>query len=902
MPLQALRAALAAALATAAAGCAVVPDATATSDASNRAASAANPASTPPAGPVAVPPATRPQGTPPDFATVIKDAKKVEGLFTVWQRDDRVWFELKPSDFGKPFFLSPKLASGLGESLHAGSMRQAQLVEFRRIHNQVQLRAVNTEYFAREGTPERRAVDAAFSPSLLSSSVVASQAHAQTQHVLVEANPLFLNDLLGIAAQLNRTYRQGYAFDGRHSSIVAVRGKPRMMAIEVQNHYYTGSLSTPQPGGMPGTQPSVPRTVPDPRSLFVNLHFSLSALPEQPMVPRRADPRVGHFNTTVENYSDELARTPKQRFVDRWRLDKKDPAAALSEPVKPLTYWLDRNIPVEYRDAVRDGILEWNKAFERIGIKDAIVVRQQPDDADFDTLDADVASVRWLFSDRPSFGAIGPRHVDPRTGEILDADILLDAASSRFYRSLRSSGIVPVAQAHDDVAGDPRACSHADHLADQMGYALDLLAARDELEPGSPLTQAFVREYVKGVTMHEVGHTLGLRHNFRASRAYTPAQLADPAFTAANGITGSVMEYPALNLPPPGVPMARHGQVFRGALGPYDYWAIEYAYKPFAPDHEAAELARIAARSSEPQLAYGTDEDSFLGIDPDALTFDLGDDLAGFVRSRIAIAQDLIRRQETRTLRPDEDYATLRRSVRYALIDVGNSTTGLAKQIGGLRTLRDFPGSGRDPLQPVPAAAQREALDVLARGVFSPDAFAVSPALARRLAPDFHERSDALYAGQRNVGTDFTLDAGVGELQRSLLTRLLDDSVAARILDSVGKAARPADAFRLSELYGRLSREIWSEAWTPGRDVPPLRRELQRDHVNRVANILLRPGSLARADARGLMRADAQALLVRIEAARRTKAGLSEEARAHLDDAADTLSQALTARLSRFGT
>jgi hypothetical protein len=313
-------------------------------------------------------------------------------------------------------------------------------------------------------------------------------------------------------------------------------------------------------------------------------------------------------------------------------------------------------------------------------------------------------------------------------------------------------------------------------------------------------------------------------------------------------------------------------------------------------------LARIAARSSEPQLAFGTDEDVFLGIDPDALQFDLGNDPIAFARSRLAIAQDLIRRQETRTLKPEEDYAGLRRSVRYALVDVGQAMTGLARQIGGLRTLRDFPGSGRDPLQPLPAAQQREALDVLARGAFAPDAFVVSPTLARRLAPDYLDRGDALYQGGAAVATDFTLDAQIGELQRSLLSRLLDDSVASRILDSVGKADRSGDAFRLSELYSRLSREIWSELGTPGREIPSLRRELQRDHLNRVANILLRPGTLARADARGLMRADAQALLARIEAARKAANGISEEARAHLADAADTLSQALNSRLSRYGT
>ncbi len=864
-----------------------------------------------------VPPGTpqptgQPAGSPQTFAAVIKDTTKTEGLFTLYQKDEKVWIELKPEDFNRPFFLSPKLATGIGEAmLFGGLMDEERVIEFRRIHNQVQMIARNTEFTARAGTPEGRAVAAAFSPSLLASTPVASQAQPERKSVLVDANALFVNDMLGIGMRLQRSYRQGYGFDARNSAITMTRVKPDGLVLQVLAHFATGSLSAPQPGAAPGALvPTVPSTVPDPRSLFVTVHYAIAALPVQPMRPRAADARIGYFTASQWDFSDDTARSPLVRHVDRWRLDKKDPSAELSEPVKPIVYWLDRTIPLKYRDAIGAGILEWNKAFERIGFKNAIEVKVQPDDADFDTLDSG-ASVRWMTNAAPSFGAIGPSHVDPRSGEILNANIGIESLSSRSVRASRSQilnssagELAKLMQTGGEGSGerfDARACMNAEQAAEQFAYALDVLAARGDLDPNGPEAQQFVLDYLKDTAMHEVGHTLGLRHNFRASRVYTDQQLSDPEFTRTHALTGSVMEYAPVNLASPG---ERLVAPFQSTLGPYDYWAIEYAYKPIAPEDEKAELERVAARSVDPALAFGTDEDNYLGIDPEALHFDLGDDPLAFARKRLAIARDLFKRQETRLLPPQQDYAVLRRSLNYAINDAARSVGVLARQIGGVRTLRDFPGSGRDPLQPVAASAQRDALDQLSRGLFAADSFAVSPALQRRLAPDFQERVEALERGGGPVATDFSLTQRVLAVQRALLTQLLSDGVAARILDSQGKAARRSEAFQLSELYGRLERDIWSELGgvesSRASEIPAPRRALQREHLNRVAGLLLRPGGADRADARSLMRAQAQTMLVRVNAAS-NQGTLSVDTRAHLQDCADTLSQALSAKLLRPG-
>ncbi len=918
-------------------------------------------------------------GVPPPFATVIREAKRIEGPLTLWQKDDKVWIELKPSDLGRPFLLSPKIKSGIGEAWVLGGLMAypvggaggVQLVEFVKVHNTLRMIARNTDVVAKPGTPEARALADAYSPSLLGAAPVASAPHPERKSILVEANPLFLNDMLGVGMMLQRAFRQGYSLERSNTLITGVRTSADAVIIETQNHYYSPNISTLPFGMMPGgPMPSTPRYLPDTRSMMVGLHYSLAPLPEEPMAARLADPRVGLFTTTLLNFSDDLALSPRQRVVNRWRLEKKDAAAALSEPVKPITFWIDRNVPMAYRETVREAVLEWNRAFEKIGFKDAIVAKQQPEDAKWDTLDVGYASVRWMLNAEPAFGAIGPSHVDPRSGEILDADIAFEGMSARSVRGLRTQVLptlsatlsatlgggvptlpampgsaqaaaaalgeapVPAPNFGSPMAGFPgfagnkhdhRLCQYGSLAAEQMSYAFDVLEARGELDPDSPAAQRFVMDYIKDSIMHEVGHALGLRHNFRASRVYTEAQLSDLEFTRANGTTGSVMEYNAVNLPRPG---QTGGTPFMTTLGPYDFWAVEYAYKQAPkdakPEDERKMLQAVAARSNEPLLAFGTDEDAFFGIDPETIQMDLGNDPIVFASKRIDIARDLFRRQEVRELPEDKDYAVLRRSLGYALNDTTRAVGVLVRQIGGLRTLRDFPGSGREPLVPVAAEVQRAALDIIAKSVLAPEGLQVSAPLQRRLAPDFQDRAEF------GVATDYSVPARLLDLQRAVLGYLMSEWIAYRVLDSVGKFDQPAQAFHLRELYTRLVKDVWSELEAPaassaatkvgakrtaglgaanvekaltnagnsGSSISLPRRELQREHVNRMALLVIRPST--RVDARGLLREQARSLATRLEAAAKSSK-LDDETRDHFADSADTLRRALAAQLPRLG-
>jgi hypothetical protein len=265
------------------------------------------------------------------FAEVVKDAKRSEGLFPLWQKDDKVWLEIGAEALNQPFFLSTRIKTGIGENYLFGGLLGFVdgVVEFRRIHNQIQLVWRNTEFVARPGTPEAFAVEAAFSPSLVASTPVLSQSHPERKAILVEANALFVADLTATASQLQRSYRQGYAFDARNSAITALRNTPDASTIEVLNHFATAAISPAQAAQPGAPTPSVPRAVPDARSLFIAIHYTLARCPSAAAAAPAT--RASGASRSIVDRRRHRAKS-RQRYVNRWRLTRRM-AAALSEPV-----------------------------------------------------------------------------------------------------------------------------------------------------------------------------------------------------------------------------------------------------------------------------------------------------------------------------------------------------------------------------------------------------------------------------------------------------------------------------------------------------------------------------------------------------------------------------------------
>jgi hypothetical protein len=840
-----------------------------------------------PAPAVAPPAATRP------FAELVRGAKQHPGFFNLYQKEEKVWIELRPDQFDRPLFMSVNMPNGLGErGVYGSQMGFSRVVTFHRIGNLVQMIAKNTQFKAIGGTPEAKVVAQGFSDSLVAIAPVSSGPNPKNQSVLIDANILLFGDIPGFSTRLESAFRLPYAMDARNSSFTSVRSDETMTGFQVNAHYAVARIPAP-PLVMPAIPTAIaspPTTLPDPRSMFLGFYYTFMPLPAEPMASRRADDRVGHFVTTNQDFSDDVTPTTAVHMVSRWRLEKKDPAQALSEPKQPIVYWMDANIPDKYRESVRQGILAWNAAFERIGFKNAVVVKQQTSADHFDTMDARHASVRWFVGSDVGF-AIGPRQVDPRTGEILDADIGMSDGFSRTVRRVVSEdgmdGTAAFAPQADGAAHEDR-CDYMLQSGDEMGFAMGLLEARGELEMGSPEADAVAQAYVRSVIMHEVGHTLGLRHNFRSSTIYSIKQLQDPVFTKEHGMTGSVMDYTPFNLAIKG---EKQGEYVTSALGPYDYWAIEYAYKPIEPAQEKQELARIAARSNEPLLAFGTDQDAGgFNSDPDVNVFDLGSDPLAYFQRRLAISRELWDRIQNRTLKPGESYESLRRSFDYGFQQFARTMPVVVKYVGGVTYLRDHAGTGRATFTPVPLPRQRAALTMLTNSLFKSDSFTFTPAMISRLGADtFTMRGKA----------DVSVGGRVLGLQAGVLDQLMSDAVAIRLIDSREKLDNPKLGLGLDELYTSVQDAVWSELKT-GKDITGMRRNLQREHLKRVATMLLRATPSMPADARSLQRENALALQRELRGAMARPA--SREVKAHLSESYETLSQALKAPMLRVGT
>jgi hypothetical protein len=646
------------------------------------------------------------------------------------------------------------------------------------------------------------------------------------------------------------------------------------------------------------------------------------------MSARRADQRVGYFVDSYTDFSNETEGDRKTHWITRWRLQKKDPAAAISDPKEPVRVVMDRNIPPKWRPAVQAGIVEWNKAFERAGFSNALVVEQQPDDADWTAFEGTrLLAVRWFAMEGPGATAVGPSQSDPRTGEILRAAAIVPENWVRFERNFLADrqpvlqGQQPHLQfpapdsdaAHLQGIGGPVAgefaprlmtCSYAFDALEHTRFGMELLQARGELDGTGPAADRFVADSLKSVVMHEVGHALGLRHNFKASTGITRAQLNDLTFTATRGVSNSIMDYNAVNLPLQGETPSTYQMT---TLGSYDYWAIDFGYRELPAAEERAALMKLASQSdTDPNLAYGTDEDA-AAADPDANRFDLSDDPLAYAQRQLKLGRELWARTETRQLAADDDQTVYRRNLQRMLSATNNSVQLLASHVGGVRTSRALAGAQQPLYAPVPAARQRQALQTILGEVFASTSFRFDPKIISRLGFDQVSR---LSQGRFVGPTDFSLPAAVLAVQRPALDALMSDNLAARIADTEPKVTDPKQLLSYAEIQQQLSRQVWSElkaepdgkasARNGTRDIDSLRRNLQREHLKRLAGGLLRPSSAAAADVRSVHRMAAIELEAELRRALAQPAW-SAIARAHLADSQATLAEALKAPLVKQG-
>ncbi|HEY1019967.1 MAG TPA: zinc-dependent metalloprotease [Sediminibacterium sp.] len=467
--------------------------------------------------------------------------------------------------------------------------------------------------------------------------------------------------------------------------------------------------------------------VADPRYVRVRMQHSFISMPKNDFTPRRDDPRVGFF-MQERNDQTSVSPVPYKDMINRWDLKKKDPSAAISEPVEPLVYWIENTTPHEYRQIIYEAGMKWNEAFEKAGFKNALQMKIQPDDAKWDPADIHYNVIRWVSSAQPSYGAIGPSFVNPRTGQILGADITVEwysGSATPIYDELFNG--FAAQSAETQIPGltmkSHQLCTLAAELKAQYTAGLTTLemtgAADAEIK-------AMHQQFLTYLIMHEMGHTLGLNHNMKASNMLSPAELHNTSITHSIGLMGSVMDYPSINV---ALDRSKQGDYYTTKAGPYDLWAIEYGYRPFTPAEEEAGLTKILSRSTDPKLTFGNDGDDMRapgkGMDPRVNVNDMSNDPITYAEERFKLVNSLMGKLVQKYSKPGQSYAELRS--RYGVLNAQrrDMINAVSRFVGGVYVDRSFPeqNSGNKPYTPVSLATQKKAMDLLSKYVFAPNVF-----------------------------------------------------------------------------------------------------------------------------------------------------------------------------------
>lgn len=858
-----------------------------------------------------------------DFDEVTKEAEKIEGLFTFYRKKDKVYVEIKPEQLGKDYIFTVTLESGIGISgLYNGMPLSDGLFCFRRVNDMLHFVIRNTGFRAKPDLPVKRSLERAFTDSVLAS-VKLESVHKERKSLLVDLGPIFLTDMAGLGPSLKSALGSAYNFDANKSHFGRIKSFPLNSELETYCAYNTND-------------PKYIVTLPDSRSLTLRVHYSLSELPQSDYRPRLADSRVGYFITAYQDFSSDEDPSPFVRYINRWNLKKKDPNAPISEPVKPIVFWLENTIPVEYRDAIKEGVLRWNLAFEKAGFKNAIVVKQQPDDADWDPADVRYNTIRWLHSVDSAF-AMGPSRVNPLTGEILDADIVIDANFVRAvkygYRaqigrsalemfgapygraaehsacdveSLLGCPALPVLSPEEvalwDRLGAQRMCMAGPMMAQQAHFGFTALALRDGLNPDAPVPKEYLDQFWADLACHEVGHTLGLRHNFHGSTLLPPDKLHDKTVVAQKGLHSSVMDYNPVNI---ALNKSEQGYYYSPHVGPYDMWAIEYGYTPIdapTPEAELPVLRKIAERCTDPELAYGTDEDAYdrggpTAVDPLITTGDLSSDPIAFHKQRMELAKSLLKRLEQRGPGYGRPFEEFRRDFGTLLSPFYTAGYHLSRWIGGQYFTRNYAGDKgwQPPLRPVPAGKQREALQTIVRWILAEDALKFSPDTLNKLAPSRWSH----WGQDPPAQLDYPIVDVLHNIRWNALSRILHPATLRRLVNTEMKVNSQKDALTVPEVMTTVTNAVWSEVLSGApRNISAPRRSVQREHLDRMVMLVVNPPAGTPTDARSVARAELKRLLGGVRRALSSKAPLDAYTKAHLDETETRISKALHASLT----
>lgn len=779
-----------------------------------------------------------PQEPRPYDRVITSEATSDPGIFTVHRIRERVYYEIPTSELGKDFLWVSQIAKttlGVG---YGGQALGNRVVRWERQNNRVLLRSVSYEIVADEKLPISRAVKAANNEAIIMAFPI--EAFGKDGAPVIEVTRLFTTEVTEFSA---RTRLRARGFDPSRSFIERIVSFPENIEVEVTHTYTSPPDATPTPGP---PQPPIPQLQQGmrPGSATVLMHYSMVKLPEKPMMPRLFDERVGYFSIEQQDYGRDEHRTPRRRYITRYRLEKKDPNADLSEPVKPIVYWIDPATPTKWIPYIKRGVEKWQEAFEAAGFKNAIIAREAPpseEDPDWSPEDARYSVIRWLPSTIEN--AMGPHIHDPRTGEILEADI-------QFYHNVmnlvRDWYVVQVAPL------DPRAQK-------------------------LPLPDELMGSLIEYVVAHEVGHTLGFQHNMKASSMYPFEKIRDRQWLKTMGHTPTLMDYSRFNY------VAQPEDQIDPAdlvpkIGPYDKWATMWGYKPIpgatTPDEEKPTLDAWA-REQDKTPWYRFSTAGSRGADPGELTEAVGD--ADAIRATMLGLKNLQRVVELllpATSQPGQPYDDLEELYGRLLGQWVLEMNHVAALVGGFQSQQKHAGQDGVRFVPIPRERQAAAAKFLNENAFTTPAWIIKPEILRRIEP-----SGVL----ERIRTS----------QQRILLSLLSNARFTRLVEQ--EALDGPLAYRATDFLADVRRGIWRELDSPSVRIDPFRRNVQRAYLEIMADKLNGRQPVGD-DQRPFIRGELQAL-DRALAAAMPRAG-DRATRLHLEDARDQIKKALDPRFA----